>query len=70
MRKWAGWKLGWLLMATVAVLAAGCGKQSVTGEGVPEGREPGNTNEDGEETAAMGRYVEEEIDLSEELQVP
>ncbi|GFI48164.1 hypothetical protein IMSAGC019_03491 [Lachnospiraceae bacterium] len=66
MKKTAGWRLACLLAAAVAALAWGCGRQGVTGEGLPVGKEPGA----GEGETAMGRYVEEEADLSEKLQVP
>ena len=59
MKKTAGWRLACLLAAAVAALAWGCGRQGVTGEGLPVGKEPGA----GEGETAMGRYVEEEADL-------
>lgn len=66
-----------LLTAAMVVMAAGCGGQDTSGnpagEGSQGGSSAGGQQDDGQviddvtpsENAAMGRYVEEEIDISE-----
>lgn len=60
-----------MLITASLLLAAGCSSQSSTVENDSQGNLPEGAQESsvGEKNAEMGRYAEEEIDLTEELEI-
>lgn len=77
MKKRSVRKILCLLTATALMLASGCGGQDVPGEGTkgaqksPAGEDSARGEEDAQgQEGSMGRYMEEEIDLTDVLEQP